>query len=205
MERFTVDHRRTALLSTAPMTRAMILGVGLFTIACAGTGTTTPSAKAGVEESKQIHGLTVQRPEEWRFSQPDSNSGPDTVVTLIGPLGSHDTAPVLNIARRALDWADQQRNPTHLLTVLVLEFMQRFPSAQGSPEPTELVIAGRRGVNVALTFEEIVNSAAVQRRAHFYGLVDGEQVWMIHSLGPVSATVDAAIESIVTSITFESD
>lgn len=147
--------------------------------------------------------MTVARPSDWVFVPADKTVFPDTVVLLQGPIGKAKLAPVAEIARRPLSAADRRRSASHILTALATEIVQSFESFDATGAPVDTEIGGRPAARLDMSLvEALPEGGSEDRKGAFYGVVDGEQIWMVRCLGPSDGSADESCQKIVSSIRF---
>jgi hypothetical protein len=185
---------------------ARVVGVSsvLLSVACGGGGSQAGGAKVAVQPdaaSFSGHGLSVDRPGQWLFVNPDPSVAADTVVILQGPVGDKALAPVVEIGRRALSAADQRRSPSHILTALAGEIAQTYDTFELKGEAAEVQVGGRPASRLDMTLVETLSDGAQESRlAQVYAVVDGEQLWLVRCFGPADGSAGAAFDAIVQSI-----
>ena len=187
----------------------VLLTLGSVSLSCAGgTATSAPSAGAvpavaADASSFSAHGLTVQRPDGWRFVSPDSTVPPDIVAMLQGPAGSHALAPVVEIARRPLGAADSRTNPERILVTTALELQQTAQGFDLQASPTEITLAGNPASVLRATVTELLPTGEEEKRAlRIYATVHGSQVWLVRCMGPQDGSADADFDAVVGSLAF---
>lgn len=147
--------------------------------------------------------MRVERPDQWQFVAPDDSVAADTVIILQGPVGDHLLAPVIEISRRPLTAADRRRRPVHLLTSLMTETVQYFAGFEVKGEPQPLEVGGKPGAQVRMRLTEMLEDGqTVARRAQFYGVVTGGDMWLIRCIGPADGSVSGVFSQVIESLSF---
>ncbi len=178
--------------------------VGL--VGCASSGGNQegkPAPVAADASSYSSHGMTIDRPSQWHFVQPDSSVSADTQVILHGPIGSATLAPTVEVSRRPLTAADRRRAPAQILTALVSEIAQTFDGFEAQGSPADVEVGGRKAARMDVNLTESLADGTEERRAaQLYAIVDGEQLWVVRGFGPGDGSANGQISDVVKGIHF---
>ncbi len=162
-----------------------------------------PAAVAADASSYSAYGMTIDRPSQWHFVQPDSSVGPDTQVILHGPIGSASLAPTVEVSRRQLSAADQRRQPAQILTAMMGELSQTFDSFEAQGEVADVEVGGKKAARLNVTLTESLSDGTEERRAaQLYAIVDGQQLWVVRGFGPGDGSANGQISEVVKGIHF---
>lgn len=178
--------------------------VALGCVGCAGGAKDgKPAAVTADASSYSVYGMTIDRPPQWTFVQPDASVAADTAVILHGPIGNASLAPVVEVARRPLAAADRRRAPQQILSALVTEIAQTFDGFEAQGSPTDVDVGGRKAarMDIGLT-ESLADGTEEKRAAQLYAIVDGEQLWVVRGFGPGDGSANEQIASVVKGIRF---
>ena len=180
----------------------------LMFLGCAGTQQNAPAERgaSGLTIDSEalsivVNGLSVERPDGWRFLAPDHSVFPDTLVILQGATGSHSMAAVVEIGQRKIAVADQRRPPSHILTALAMEMVQTFAAFDTTGSPEDVTVAGKPGSMFRMTLtEQLPDGGTADRLTRIYGIVDEADIWLVRCLGPTDKSAEADFDKIVASL-----
>ncbi len=151
--------------------------------------------------SHTMHGLTVDRPDGWKFVEPDGSVAKDTVMMLIGPPGTRPVAPVVEFGRRALDAAAQRKGSAEVLSVVVAEIVATYDGFKTDGPPTEIDIAGYKGRRLTVDFTEVtIEGTDVLRHGRVFAFVTDADIWIIRCMGPADGSAAKDFDAVVASI-----
>jgi hypothetical protein len=184
--------------------RLVFAVVSLGAFGCAtGSKEGKPAAVTADASSYSAYGMTIDRPSQWHFVQPDTTVAPDTQVILHGPIGAAALAPTIEVSRRPLTASDQRRAPAMILTALVNEIAQTFDGFEAQSSPQDVDIGGRKAARMDVTLTESLSDGTEERRAaQLYAIVDGEQLWVVRGFGPGDGSANSDISQVVKGIHF---
>jgi hypothetical protein len=181
-----------------------VVGLAAAMGCASGAKDAKPAAVAADASSYSAYGLTIDRPPQWTFVQPDASVAPDTQVILHGPLyGTSTLVPTVEVARRPLTAADRRRAPSQILTALVTEIAQTFDGFEAQGTPQDVEVGGKKAarMDVGLT-ESLSDGTEEKRSAQLYAIVDGEQLWVVRGFGPADGSANDSITNVVKGIKF---
>lgn len=192
-------HRRfLPLFLIAPLT--MVVGCGGSSTGSAQAAAGPPAADA---DSYQSYGMTVKRPEGWRWIPADSSVTPDTLVVLQGPVGQEELAPAIEIGRRELDARTQRRPPSAILTQLTMELVQTLDAFEMIGTPADIQLAGKPAAEVRMKYTDtLADGQTVHREGRFYGVVNGANLFLFRCLGAPGGANDAEFDAVLNTVSF---
>ena len=173
----------------------------------AGCAKSSSSSQANIQSDARRYaqdGLTIDRPEGWRFVAPDASVAPDLLVTLLGPIGEAEMAPYFEVSRRALSAADQRRKPAHILLTLIREMVQDYAGFEPQGEPAEMEFAGQPAGSLDLRFTEMQGDGSeVSAKARVLGAVTQTDIWVFRLVVPDGGDLDETFTEIAEKVAFK--
>jgi hypothetical protein len=188
------------------------VAVALLALPWTGCGGSTQAANAAPAAAPTApdaasfsqNGFTLARIDGWTFITPDGTMARDTAIILQGPEGKEALAPAVEVSRRQLTARDRRRKPSHILTQMTTEIVQTFDGFEMVGTPEDIELAGKPAAIVRIKFtESLPDGVDVQRAGRFYGLVNGENIWVIRCLGAQDGSNDGDFDKIIASLRLE--
>jgi hypothetical protein len=176
--------------------------------ACGGAQSSSAPAAAAVTDPNasqaSAHGLSLSRPEGWKWIQPDGTMAADTIMVLQGPFGEDALAPAIEVSRRGLDASQARRKPSHILTQLMMEVVQLFDGYEMLGTPEDIEMAGVPAARIKLKFNEsLPDGGQIERGAVYYGIVQGDNIFVIRCLGDSKGSHDAEFDTILKTVSIK--